>query len=120
MTLRLSTLMILSGLMLAAPVRAQTEDSNQATGGESVNKNGLIEPTSKGSSGAPDAAPAGGGGAGEEADTAGSEAIPNAGGVGTNPGPDVNPYPNANSGTGMVNGGSVNGTGALTSAHPGH
>ena len=108
----LSLLATIAILSAAVPVAAQ-----EAAPGETLNKKGLIEPTSKGSSGTPDASLNSSPGDSAPID---SETTPEIGGLGTNPQNTVNPYPDATSRTGVVDGGSVNGTGAMTSAHPGH
>jgi hypothetical protein len=89
---------------------------------EHRNKQGLIEPTSAGSSGAASGTPAGAsdgldegtiGGVGQAQNQADSFGV-SGGGSGA-----PNPYPNAVGQTGQIVGGSVIGTGALSSAHPG-
>jgi hypothetical protein len=109
-------------LAAAMSVPAPAQSQTAMPSGEQLDKHGLIKPTSKGSSGSPD--DAGGGAAIDSdgnADTGPVDAeTRNAGGMGTNPQTMANPYPDATSGTGVVNGDAVNGTGALNSAHPGH
>ena len=105
----------------AMPAKAQDQNAQQAPV-EHRNQQGLIEPTSNGSSGAPSGTPAGAadgldegtiGGVGQSQNDAGSFGV-SGGGSGA-----PNPYPNAADRSGQLVGGSVTGTGALNSAHPG-
>ena len=109
----------LATLLLATAAMAQDDQQPPV---EHRNKHGLIEPTSKGSSGEPSGTPPGAnesvdegtiGGSGDSENYAGSSGVSG----GSLP---PNPYPNATDNTGMIVGGSVTGTGALTSAHPSH
>jgi hypothetical protein len=78
----------------------------------------MIKPTSPGSSGngvEPSSTPS----SGEEGSLAGTQ-TPDPRPQSSSTATQINPYPNAVGPTGKVDGGSVNGTGALNSAFPGH
>jgi hypothetical protein len=122
------TILLGAALLGLAPVTstAIAADKIQPTQDRTSN-HGLIQPTSPGSSGESGSTTSGAeSNPGGDVNNYAINPLPSSGSQAPSEmpaeqeGSSINAYPNATNGAGMPDGGSVTGTGALNSAHPGH